>query len=191
MVKAIDRRRAAAAAIVADSIQNPPTHLVTHPTVYNVGLGSAPSWIAFNTISRMGVKINTGHTDLGSNPIEVSFKYRTYGAVASGNIRVGVRKIADDSFVLIAEHPVEFNPALIGVQQSAIIIGQNPYSLVAGDHVSLEFPANATSGIEIPVSTSEAFPTNTVSQQYTGSWANTASNRPLAISIIAQRSTPI
>jgi hypothetical protein len=194
MSPTLDRGRAAAAAIVADSIQNPPTHIVTHPTIYNVGLGSAPSWIAFNTISRMGVKINTGHTEgLGSNPIEVSFRFKTYGAAtaASGVIRVGVRKIADDSFMLIAEHPVEFNPALIGVQQSAIIRGQNPYSLVAGDHVSIEFPANATSSIELPVSTSEAFPTNTVSQQYVSSWANTASNRPLAVTIRSLKSVAI
>ena len=137
------------------------------------------------------MKFNTGHTGIGTNPIEVSFKYKTYGA-PNGLVKVGVRKIADDSFVLIAEHPISFNAAHIGQELNARVIGSMPYSLVAGDNFVLEFPANATSGIEIPVSTSEAFPTDTVSQQYSaGSWANTASNRPLAISIIAQRSTPI
>jgi hypothetical protein len=183
------RRAAAALAVAAHAIQNPPTHLTSRPTIYNVGL-VPPSWIKFDTISRMGVKINTGHTDLGTNPIEVTFKYRTYGA-ASGLIRVGIRKALDDSFLLIAEHPIDFNPATIGVQQTALIIGANPYSIVAGDLISIEFPASSTSSIELPVSTTEAFPTNTVSQQYVSSWLNTASNRPLAISIIAQRSTPI
>ncbi len=186
-----ERKRAAAAAIVADSIQNPPTHVISTPTIYNVGLGSAPNWIAFNTINRMGVKINTGHTGLGTNPIDISFKYRTYGA-PNGVIRVGVRKIADDSFVLIAEHPIQFNQALIGVQQTATIRGQCAYSLVAGDLISIEFPASSTNSIELPVSTSEAFPTNTTSQQYSaGSWANTASNRPLAVTITSSKSVPI
>jgi hypothetical protein len=183
------RKKNMMAALAASTVT--PTHLITHPIIYNVGLGSAaPNWIAFNTINRMGVKINTGHTDLGTNPIEVSFKYRTYGA-ASGLIKVGIRKALDDSFLLVAEHPVEFNQALIGIQQTATIIGQNPYSLVAGDLISIEFPASSTNSIELPVSTSEAFPTNTVSQQYVSSWANTSSNRPLAVTIKASRSTAI
>jgi hypothetical protein len=178
------------AAIAAASTVTP-TALVTHPTIYNVAPGSAPSWIAFNTLSRMAVKIDTGNTNLGTNPIEVKFNFRTYG-VASGLIRVGIRKASDDSFLLIAEHPIEFNQALIGVPQTATIRGANPYSLVANDKVSIEFPANATSGIELAVSTSEAFPTNTTSQQYSaGSWANTASNRPLAVTITSSKSVPI
>lgn len=176
----------------AAAIQNPPTHIVSSPTIYDVGLGSAPNWIAFNTISRMGVKINTGHPDLGGNPVEVTLKYRTYGA-ASDNIRVGIRKVSEgDSFLLIAEHPVEFNQLLMGKERTATIRGGNPYSIVAGDLISIEFPASATSSIELPVSTSESFPTNTVSQEYiAGAWANTASNRPLAVSIRALKSVPI
>jgi hypothetical protein len=107
------------------------------------------------------------------------------------HIRVGIRKALDDSFLLIAEWPVEFNQALIGVQQTAVVGGHNPYSIVAGDLISIEFPASSTSSIELPVSTSEAFPTNTVSQQYVSSWLNTASNRPLAISIKALKSVSI
>jgi hypothetical protein len=188
-----NRERAAAAAIIQNNINNPPTQTLSHSVIYNVGHGTttAPTWLRYDTPTRYGVKINTGHTaGLGTNPIEVSFRYRTYGA-PNGLIRVGVRKISNDEFVLIAEHPVQFNTAYIGQELSARVMGQMPYSLLAGDHVVLEYPANATSGIEIPASTSEAFPTNTVSQVYTGSWANTASNRPLAVSIKASKSVAI
>lgn len=83
----------------AASLQNPSTGIVTQPTIYNVGLGSAPNWIAFNTISRMAVKIDTGNTNLGTNPREVTINYRRYGN-PTGAIKMGIKKASDDSFLL-------------------------------------------------------------------------------------------
>jgi hypothetical protein len=106
-------------------------------------------------------------------------------------LKVGIRKIRDDSFLQIAEVPVQFESLKVGRIQNATVGGASSYNLLAGDHVTFEFPANANGRIEITVSTTEAFPTNTVSQVYRGSWANTASNRPLAVSIISRVLTAI
>lgn len=195
-------QKKAAAAALHQSINNPDTHIVTNRTYYNVDLGTAPNWLKFDTPTRYGVKINAGHAALGDSVIRVVFQFRTYGnaddwGVTLSNpfpflkMKVGVRKIADDSFVQIAEHPVSFEALRVGQTQTAIVEspGAAGYNLVAGDHVTLEVAAATGSnfGVEIPVSTTEAFPTNTVSQVYSaGSWANTASNRPLAVSITSR-----
>jgi hypothetical protein len=82
-------------------------------------------------------------------------------------------------------------PLKAGMIQTATIQGGNSYNLVAGDNVTFEMVPNANGSIELPVSTTEAFPTNTISQVYTGSWANTASNRPLAVAITSKVLTPL
>jgi hypothetical protein len=187
----------ARAAAAHEIITNPDTHFVGNQTLYNVGLGTAPSWLKFDTPTRYGVKINTGHAALGSAPIRITFQYRTYGNIDDWGtstyriLRVGIRKIADDSQVLIGEHPIQFEALKAGTIQTVTVQGGNDYLLVGGDHVTFEMDANANSGIELPVSTTEAFPANTVSQVYTGSRANTSGNRPLAVSITSRVLTPI
>lgn len=184
----------ATAAMLHDNLQNPPTHYSSKQTYYNVGLGTAPSWVRFDTPTRYGVKINTGHNALGDAPIRVTFPYRIWGDWRINTYRIlkiGVRKIADDSHVLASEHPIEFEALKLGRIQTVTVPAGMSYLLVAGDHVTFEMDANATGGIELPVSTTEGFPTNTVSQVYTGSWANTASNRPLAVAITSRVLTAI
>jgi hypothetical protein len=156
----------------------------------------------FDISQRFGIKINTGHNALGDAVIRISFQYRTYGTAEdwgatmlnpqpSKVLKIGCRKILDDSFVPIAEYPIQFEPLKAGLIQSATVQGHNNYNLVAGDNVVFEMIPNANGSIELPVSTTEAFPTNTQSQVFVSSWSNTTSNRPLAVAITSKVLTPV
>jgi hypothetical protein len=198
------KNRIAATAVLADLINNPPTHTVSRQTYYDVSLGNNPSWLKFDTPTRYGVQINAGHDALGSAVIRVSFQYRTYGnredwgATATGigpfpvrTVKVGIRKIVDDSYLLIAEYPVEYHPLREGIIQSATVGGVLTYDLVAGDHVTFETEADSNAGIELAVNTDETYPTNSQSQIYDEGWANTTDDHPLAVSITSKVLTPI
>jgi hypothetical protein len=196
------RRRVAAHGAMLAWAQQHTGPTISFPTLYNVGLGAAPTGIAFNGIGRTAVRADAGSTLLGKGLKGVTIKYRHYGS-PTGNISVGVRKNADDSFILIAQWPIDNNPATPASTIRTAVIenggGQfvvyaggpaDPmYPLVASDRISIEYPSNATNGIEIMASTSEAFPANTTSQTHNGTtWANTASNRPLAVTIQMRQS---
>jgi hypothetical protein len=182
-------KRAAASAAMVESTA--PGQTVTFPVAYDVSLGTAPSFVKFDTVSRYCVKFDTGGAGLGSSPVAITFKWRKYGnpSLISGNISVGIRKASGDTFSLIAEYPVgDYNTSVASdpTIRTAVVGGSNSYVMVANDKVSIEFPANATNGIEIAVSTTEAYPTGYTSQKYVAAWANTTSSYPLAATIKTQ-----
>lgn len=99
-------QRKAAAAIIQDSINNPPTHIVERVAYYNVSPGASPTFIAFSgSVSRLTIQHNTGGIGIGDIPFRVTVPYRRIGNPPF-ELRVGIRKAIDDSFTLIAEWPV-------------------------------------------------------------------------------------
>jgi hypothetical protein len=49
-----------------------PDRTFTHPLVYDVSLGTSPSFVAFNTISRMAVTFDSDNPTLGTRPVEIA-----------------------------------------------------------------------------------------------------------------------
>ena len=108
-------------------------------------------------------------------------RFRKYGA-PTGNITIGIRKASDDSLVTtIGTWPIEqFGPAAT-VQSFVVRLRSNTYQMVLNDVVSVEFPSNATNGLEISISTTQGNPTGYTGRQHNGTvWVNTT-NPPAII----------
>ena len=88
-----------------------PDRTFTHPLVYDVSLGTSPSFVAFNTISRMAVTFDTDNPTLGTRPVEIAIKWSKYGN-PKGNLQMGIRKSSYDLFVLITKWPIEGSLAI-------------------------------------------------------------------------------
>jgi hypothetical protein len=56
-------------------------------------------------VSRLAVKFDTSGVGLGTIPYKITTPYRRIGN-PTGNISVGIRKAAGDTFTLIAEWPI-------------------------------------------------------------------------------------
>ena len=187
-----------AAAVMAEEIRNPTTHIVQRQAHYSVPLGASPGSIVFNgTTSRLAVKFDSGSAGIGSIPYKIDIPYKRVGN-PNGTLKVGIRKAAGDTFQLIAEWPIEKlgQPWITtggGGGPNAIqfihisVQGGNEYAMLANDKISLEFPPDATNTIEIGTGT--GLPAGFTSQQYTGSYTNTA--QPLAISITSKVLVPV
>ena len=129
-----------------------------------------------------------GSVGLDTMPFRIQIPYKRIGN-PTGELEVGIRKVVDDSFTLIAGWPV----SQTGFPSTGFITinveGVQDYAMLANDKISLEYPPNATDTISIGTSTTQGNPTGFTCQQYTGSYANT--NNPLAISIISKVLVPI
>ena len=92
--------RMATAAILQDSINNPPTHNVTRAAHYNVSAaGAALTFIAFSgTTSRLAVQHNTAGVGIRDIPYKIQIPYHRIG-YPKGNISVGIRKAAGGGYI--------------------------------------------------------------------------------------------
>ena len=150
-------------------------------TLYNVDLGASPSHIQYNGIGRVGIRFDAGASGIDSSVKSVWVRFRKYGN-PTGNITIGVRKASDDSLVTIGTWPIEsFSPA--ATEQSFVArLRSNTYQMVTNDVVSVEFPSNATNGLEISTSTTEGNPTGYTGRSHNGTaWSYTTD--PPAITI--------
>jgi len=185
----LDRQRAAAAAIVADSIQNPRTHIVSQPTVYDVAKPASPTFVQLTGgVNRAAVRFDTGNASLGTKPKEFTFYWRKLTLATSGNIVVCIRKASDDTIAAtLAEWPVEGPTWQVNELRTAIVGGVNNYEIVANDLLSIEFP----SGIEIAMNPGQANPVGLfTSRSYNGTaWSSTAN--AIAGKIKTRVETPI
>jgi hypothetical protein len=168
------------AAALQDNANNPPTHIVTRAAHYNVLPGASPTFVSFTGItSRFTIQHNTAGIGIGDIPYKVTFHYRRIGN-PEGNLNIGIRKSAGDTFQLIAQHPV-IEPRHSGII-SATIQGGNEYQMVANDKISIEYPPNENNTIELTCST--GLPAGFTSQQYAGSYSATSS--PLSVTITSK-----
>ena len=180
------RERKEYVALLQDNKNNPPTNTVTRAAHYNVLPGAAPTFVPFSgTTSRLAVQFNTAGVGLGTIPYSITIPYRRIGN-PTGNISVGIRKAAGDTFTLIGQWPTN------GFIKSTPIItinveGANDYAMLANDKISIEYPPSASDTIEVACGT--GLPSGFTSQQYTGSYGATAS--PLAVKITSRILTPI
>jgi hypothetical protein len=180
------RDRAAAIAQLQENKIHPPTDIISFSADYSVPLVS-PAWVAYSgSLSRTCIKFDAASSGLGQSVEQVTFRYRTTGnPVAGSKVSVGIRKESDDSFILIAEHPIENT---LGQIRTAVVGGENDYVMVEDDRLSIEFAPSANS-IESATSTTESLPIGFTSQSYDGSYSDTTN--PLAVRIKTKLVTPI
>ncbi|MPZ07278.1 MAG: hypothetical protein GEU26_12830 [Nitrososphaeraceae archaeon] len=172
-----ERRRAVAAAIVWDAMQNPGPS-ISEPTVYDVAKPvyppTNPTFIQLTGgVNRAALRFDTGNTSIGSKPIEFIFYWKKISIATSGNIVVCIRKASDDTIAAtLAEWPVEGATQQVNELRTATVGGVNNYAIVANDLLSIEFP----SGIEIAMNLSQANPVGLfTSRSYNGTiWSSTA-----------------
>ena len=70
----------------------------------------------------------------------------------------------------------------LGEQSLAVRLRSNTYNMVQNDVVSVEFPSNATDGLEITTNTTAGAQTGYTGRQHNGTtWANTANPPALVI----------
>jgi hypothetical protein len=183
------RERAAALAFAADLIQNPPTHLISEPTIYDVAKPTSPTFIQLTGgVYRAAVRFDTGNTSIGSKPIEFTFYWKKLNIATSGNIVVCIRKASDDTVAAtLAEWPVEGATWQVNELRMATVGGVNNYAIVANDLLSIEFPE----GIEIAMNPSQANPVGLfTSRSFDGTvWSSTAN--AIAGKIRTRVETPI
>ena len=174
-------QRAAAAAIISGQYDD---GLIDR---YNIPVGASPNHVQHNGgIGRTGVRFETGSAGIGKVVKSVWIRFRKYGN-PTGNITCNIRKAADDSAVLIRSFPIDSNQYQFSETGETVLILRNrfdnTYQMVAGDHVSIEFPSNATNGFEITTNSSAADPSGYTSRSHNGSVWSAALSDPLAIII--------
>jgi hypothetical protein len=168
----------ATAYLLAESIASPETHIQTRVSNYIVAPDSSKAFVPFSgTTSRFTVQHNTAGVGIGNIPFHVTFSYRRIGS-PEGVLSIGIRKALDDSFQLLAEHPV-IEPKSTGLIMTSIE-GFNSYEMLANDKISLEYEPNDTDTIELACGTS--LPTGFTSQSYDGE-SYAATTDPIAIKI--------
>jgi hypothetical protein len=175
-----EKMRAAAAAAAMQTQSH--GQVATFPNAYSVALPASPTYIQhIGTISRTGVKFDTGNTFLGSTPVAITFTFRKIGNPL-GAIRTGIRKASDDSFILVSEFPAEYTkPGTNGVY-TVTAEGSSTYAIVANDKFSIEYTGTASNGIGIAMNPQTANPAQTATTQtYTGTYASAAN--ALAVTI--------
>jgi hypothetical protein len=148
-------------------------------TRYNV-VGNG-NYLSFNGIGRAGIRFDSGSASIGSSVKSVLVRGRKYGS-PTGNITVNVRKASDDSAVTIGIYPIQ--NLLTGIESSFVVrLRSNTYNMVLNDLVTVEFPSNATNGLDIALNNSLSNPQGLyTSRSHNGTiYASTAS--PVAITV--------
>lgn len=152
-------------------------------TFYDRGLGSSPGVIQYNGIGRVGVRFDASASGLTKKVMSVWVRFRKYGN-PTGNVTVNVRKASDDT---VAATIGTWDIASFGTAGEELQIAirnrfGNTYNMVASDLVTVEFPSNATNGLEIRTNTTDGVVTNYTGRSHNGSvYANTTN--PPAITI--------
>lgn len=146
-------------------------------TFYQVDPDVTPTHIQYDGIERVGVRLDSGASAIGSPIKSVWLRFRKYG-LPTGPITVNVRKATDDSAVLIGIFNIEHFPA--DTEQSLVIRNRqgNTYNCVVNDIVSVEFPSNAVNGFEITTHSTAGNPTNYSGVSFNGSSWSTTSDPP-------------
>ena len=150
-------------------------------TLYDMDQGASPGHNAFNGIGRVGVRFDSEASGLNAAIKSVLVRFRKYGN-PTGNITIGVRKASDDSLVTIGTWPIAaIGPA--STEQSFVVrLRTNTYTMLANDVVSIEYPSNATNGLEISTKSVLSDPAGYTSRTHNGSTWSTSSN-PIAMTI--------
>ncbi len=121
--------------------------------------------------SRLAVRFNSGAPGLGQAVTEVVVRFRKYGS-PSGSATVGIRKASDGTLVSLGT----FTPSSFGSGEQVATITPSPastYLLVVNDRISVEFPDNASDGIELDEDDAGP-PSGFTSQGWNGSaWTDT------------------
>jgi hypothetical protein len=129
--------------------------------------------LEFDGPSRFGVRFDSGASGIGEAVTEVVVRFRKYGT-PSGNCTVGIRKNSDGSLVSLGTFaPNSFGS---GEQTATINASSNTYTMVANDRVSVEFPSNATDGMEMDEDDTGGSHTGYTCQSFTGSTWTTESS---------------
>lgn len=149
-------------------------------TLYNVDLDAAPNHVQHTgTTVRSAIKFETGSAGIGQKIQSVWVRGQKYGTNPTGDITVNIRKISDDSAVLIGTFDIRHFGT--GEQSFAVRNRQNNYEMLAGDFVSVEYPAGA-SGFEISTNSVASDPSGYTSRSFTTVWSSALSD-PLAVTI--------
>lgn len=151
-------------------------------TFYDVQLGASPGHIQYNGIERVEARYDAGASGLGTSVKSVWLRFRKYGN-PTGNITINIRKGSDDT---VAETIGTWPIKSYGIAETELSIARrlrsNAYAMTQNDIVSVEFPSNATDGLEISTSTTESNPSGYTGRSHNGStWSNTTN--PPAITI--------
>lgn len=144
----------------------------TAVTRYDVSQ-SGGGHLEFDGPSRFGVRFDAGAAGLGESVVEVVVRFRKYGT-PSGNCTVGIRKASDGTLVSLGTFaPNSFGS---GEQTATINASSNTYDMVSGDRVSVEFPSNASDGMELDEDDTGGSHPNMTCQSFTGSTWSTESS---------------
>ena len=173
----IAQQRAAAAAILSGQYDDGLT------TFYDRGLGSSPGHIQYNGITRVGVRFDASASGLTKKVMSVRVRFRKYGS-PTGNVTVNVRKASDDTVAATIGTWSIQSFGMEGTEQEIAIRNRfnNSYQMVTSDLVTVEFPSNATNGLEISTNTTDGAVANYTGKSFNGTvYANTAN--PPAITI--------
>ena len=136
----------------------------TTNTRYNVVQNSS-GHLEMDTVSRIAVRFDSGASGINEAVTEVTVRFRKYGT-PSGSATVGIRKNSDGTLISLGT----FTPNSFGSGEQSTVISapSNTYQMLANDRVSVEFPANASDGIELDEDTGSS-PSGYTSQWWTGS----------------------
>lgn len=170
-------QRAAAAAILSGQYDDGLTER------YNVGLDATPTHIAFNGITRVGVRFDASASGLGVPVQSVWVRFRKYGN-PTGNLTVNIREGSDDTVAATIGTWDIASFGAAGTEETIIIRNRfyNTYNMVATDLVTIEFPSNATDGLEITTNSIASNPTNYTGRSFNGTvYANTSDPPSLII----------
>lgn len=156
---------------LADVQQLPTGGAGTQTTRYDVSQ-SGSQHLEFDGISRAGIRFDASASGLGQPVTQVVVRFRKYGS-PSGNATVGVRKASDGTLVTLGSFtPNSFGS---GEQTTTINAPSNSYNMATNDVVTVEFPDNATDGIELDQDDTSSSPSGYTSREWNGStWATTA-----------------
>lgn len=156
---------------LADVAQLPTGGAGTQTTRYDVSQLNNQH-LEFDGISRAGIRFDASASGLGQPVTQVVVRFRKYGS-PSGNATVGVRKASDGTLVTLGTFtPNSFGS---GEQTTTINAPSNNYNMATNDVVTVEFPDNATDGIELDQDDTSSSPSGYTSREWNGStWATTA-----------------
>jgi hypothetical protein len=134
---------------------------------------SGSGHLEFDGPTRFGVRFDAGASGLNEAVTEVVVRFRKYGT-PSGSATVGIRKNSDGTLISLGTFtPNSFGS---GEQTATISAPSNTYLMVTSDRVSVEFPSDATDGMELDEDDTGGSHTGYTCQSFTGSTWSTESS---------------
>ena len=150
-------------------------------TLFDIDTGQSPGHVQHDSgIERTGIKFETGSAGIGQKVQSVWVRGRKYGN-PTGPITVCIRDSEDNVAATIGTFDVRHFTE--GAEYSfAVRNRSNTYEMLAGDFVSVEYPADDTNGFAISTNSTASDPSGYTSRSYTIVWSS-ALAEPLAITI--------